>query len=124
MPLETVARSSYPPPSCWPGAATRSPGIAGYPGLQFKAGGLLRRAPPRERGPAPGRGYARAPAQVIEETPEPVVMNIRYYWYDEGQTSKEDSLPFPAPSSSAATASPSGPSPSPRSPTAASTCIA
>ena len=36
--------------------------------------------------------------QVIDETPEQVVMNVRYYWYDEGQIELDrGGLPFPGP---------------------------
>jgi hypothetical protein len=36
--------------------------------------------------------------QVVDETPEQVVMNVRYYWYDEGQIELDrGGLPFPGP---------------------------
>ena len=90
--------------------------MAGYPGLQNKiqwyydSNALEQNATctqPRMR--------SVTGAQILEETPETVVMNIRYYWLDEGQLDFDrGGLPFAAPFLSAATASPSGTSPSSR----------
>ena len=54
-------------------------------------------------------------AQILEETPETVVMNIRYYWLDEGQLDFDrGGLPFAAPFLQRCDGSRSGGSPSSR----------
>ena len=117
MPLETVARLALPLALLLGGCSYKGPAVAGYPGLQNKiqwyydSNALEQNATctqPRMR--------SVTGAQIVEETPETVVMNIRYYWLDEGQLDFDhDGLPLAgARSSSAATASPSGSSPSSR----------
>lgn len=98
MPLETMARAALPFLVLLAACGYKGPGIAGYPGLQFKTQSFYD-AHATESGWTCTRPRMRSVtgAQVVEETPTHVVMNIRYYWYDEGQTIEEDSLPFPAP---------------------------
>lgn len=98
MPLETMARAALPFLLLLAACGYQGPGIAGYPGLQFKTQSFYD-ARATESGWTCTRPRMRSVtgAQVVEETPTHVVMNIRYYWYDEGQTIEEDSLPFPAP---------------------------
>ena len=118
MPLETVARTVLLPVLLALAACGyKGPAVAGYPGLQnqiqwyYDSNALEQNATctqPRMR--------SVTGAQVIGETPEQVVMNIRYYWLDEGQIDRDPAAACcsRAAASSAATVSPSGPSPSPR----------
>jgi signal transduction histidine kinase len=98
MPLETVSRAVLAALLLLAGCGYQGPAVAGYPGLQFKIESFYDSnateqnwtcTQPRMRGVTG--------AQVVEETPERVVMNVRYYWYDEAQTIEEDNLPFPGP---------------------------
>ena len=86
MPLETVARLALPLALLLAGCGYQGPAVAGYPGLQNKiqwyydSNALEQNATctqPRMR--------SVTSAQIVDETPETVVMNIRYYWLDEGQ---------------------------------------
>ena len=86
MPLETVVRMMLPLAFLLAACGYKGPAVAGYPGLQndiqwFYGNNALEQnatcTQPRMR--------SVTGAQVIEETPETVVMNIRYYWLDEGQ---------------------------------------
>ena len=98
MPLETIARTLLLPVLLALAACGyKGPAVAGYPGLQnqiqwyYDSNALEQNATctqPRMR--------SVTGAQVIGETPEQVVMNIRYYWLDEGQIDRDSSdLLFP-----------------------------
>ena len=99
MPLETATRLALPLALLLGGCAYQGPAVAGYPGLQNKiqwyydSNALEQNATctqPRMR--------SVTSAQILEETPETVVMNIRYYWLDEGQLDFDrGGLPFAAP---------------------------
>lgn len=98
MPLDTLARASLPFLLLVAGCGYQGPSLAGYEGLQYKTQRFYdQRA--TERGWTCTRPRMRSVTgtQIIEETPERVVMNIRYYWYDEGQTIEEDNVPFAMP---------------------------
>ena len=95
MPLEPVARITLPLAFLLAACNYQGPAVAGYPGLQNKiqwfydSNALEQNAvctQPRMR--------SVTSSQILEETPETVVMNIRYYWIDEGQLDFDDS-PFP-----------------------------
>ena len=95
MPLEPVARITLPLALLLAACNYQGPAVAGYPGLQNKiqwfydSNALEQNAvctQPRMR--------SVTSAQILEETPETVVMNVRYYWIDEGQLDFDDS-PFP-----------------------------
>ena len=95
MPLEPVARITLPLAFLLSACNYQGPAVAGYPGLQNKiqwfydSNALEQNAvctQPRMR--------SVTSSQILEETPETVVMNIRYYWIDEGQLDFDDS-PFP-----------------------------
>ena len=99
MPLETVARLALPLLLLLPGCGYQGPAVAGYPGLQneirwyYESNAL-------EQNATCTRPSMRAitGARIVEETPESVVMDIRYRWLDEGQLEFErDGLPLAAP---------------------------
>lgn len=65
----------------------QGPGIAGYDGLQFRVISFYDARAMEENATCPQpRMRAVTRAQVVEETPERVVMNIKYAFEDEGQT--------------------------------------
>jgi signal transduction histidine kinase len=100
MPLETAARALLPLACLLPLAAcgVKGPGVAGYPGLQFPVQSFYdARATEQNWTCNQPRLQAITDAQVVDETPERVVMNIRYYWYDEQNTITEDNVPFAMP---------------------------
>ena len=71
--------------SCsWPG-----PGLAGYSGLQFKTKSYYdRHAWERNASCPTPRMQAIIRTEVVEDTPERLVLNLRYRWRDEGQSDK------------------------------------
>jgi signal transduction histidine kinase len=86
MPLETVVRLALPLALLFAGCGYQGPAVAGYPGLQnriqwyYDSKALEQNATctqPRMR--------SVTRAQILEETPETMVMDIGYYWIDEGQ---------------------------------------
>ena len=99
MPLETVARVLLPfvlllLASC----GVKGPGVAGYPGLQFPVQSYYDAHATEQNWTCnQPRMQAITGAQVVDETPGRVVMNIRYYWYDEQNTIEEDNVPFAMP---------------------------
>lgn len=98
MPVTTVARSALLLSLLLAGCGYQGPGIAGYPGLQFKTQSFYdARATEENWTCTRPRMRSVTAAQVIDETPTHVVMNVRYYWYDEGQTITDDNVPFAAP---------------------------
>jgi signal transduction histidine kinase len=99
MPLETVARLALPVFLLLPGCGYQGPAVAGYPGLQneirwyYESNAL-------EQNATCTRPSMRAitGARIVDETPQTVVMDIRYRWLDEGQLQFErDGLPLAAP---------------------------
>ena len=101
MPLETVARLALPLLLLLGACGYQGPAVAGYPGLQNKiqwyydSNAIEQNATcntPRMR--------SVTGSQILEETPETVVMSIRYYWFDEGQIDFDRGgfTPMPAPS--------------------------
>jgi signal transduction histidine kinase len=99
MPLERALRTALPFALLLAGCGYKGPAVAGYPGLQnqiqwyYDSNALEQNATctqPRMR--------SVTGAQIIDETPETVVMTIRYYWIDEGQLDlDDDGLPTAAP---------------------------
>ena len=86
MPLETVARLALALSVLTAGCGYKGPAVAGYPGLQnqiqwFYGNNALEQnatcTQPRMR--------SVTRAQIVDETQDTVVMNIGYYWLDEGQ---------------------------------------
>ena len=96
MPLETVVRMVAPLALLLAGCNYQGPAVAGYPGLQnriqwyYDSNALEQNAvctQPRMR--------SVTSAQILEETPETVVMDISYYFIDEGQIDFDrGGLPF------------------------------
>jgi hypothetical protein len=96
--LESAARSTTLLALLLAGCSAQGPSLAGYPGLQFRTQSFYdARATERNWTCTRPRMRSITGAQVIDETPTHVVMNVRYYWYDEGQTIERDNLPFAAP---------------------------
>ena len=99
VPLARAARTTLPLALLLAACGYQGPSVAGYAGLQNKimwyydSNALEQNATctqPRMR--------SITRAQVIDETPQNVVMTIRYYWLDEGQIDTErDGLPLAAP---------------------------
>ncbi len=86
MPLETVVRTLVPLLLLLGACNYQGPAVAGYPGLQnriqwyYENNALEQNAvctQPRIR--------SVTSAQIVDETPETVVMDVSYYWIDEGQ---------------------------------------
>lgn len=102
MSLKTVARLVLPLALLLGGCGVQGPGLPGYPepGLQFKVISFYDRLAMERNATCPQpRMQAITRAQIIDETPQNVVMNIRYHWFDEGQIDTDDSglvRPFPA----------------------------
>lgn len=65
----------------------QGPDVAGYPGLQWQIQSFYdgRAMEAQARCPNP-RINSITDATVVEDTPERVVMDIRYYWVDDTQT--------------------------------------
>lgn len=73
------------------GCASGGPGIAGYDGLQFRVISFYDARAMEESATCPQpRMRSVTRAQVVEETPERVVMNIKYFFKDEGQINDND----------------------------------
>lgn len=101
MPLESVARLALPLLLLLGACGYQGPSVAGYPGLQnriqwyYDSNAIEQNATcntPRMR--------SVTGSQILEETPETVVMSIRYYWFDESQIDLDRGgfTPMPAPS--------------------------
>jgi signal transduction histidine kinase len=99
MHLETVARAAVPFALLLLGGCNvQGPGVAGFPGLQFPIQSYYdTHATEKNWTCNQPRLQAITRAQVVDETPERVVMNIRYYWFDEQATTFEDNVPFGMP---------------------------
>lgn len=98
MPLETVARALLPLALLLAGCNVQGPGLAGYPGLQFQVISFYdTNAIEQNATCTQPRMRSVTGAQVIDENQQQVVMNIRYYWFDEMNTRDSDSLLAPAP---------------------------
>jgi hypothetical protein len=100
MPLESVARLALPLLLLLGACGYQGPSVAGFPGLQnriqwyYDSNAIEQNATcnsPRMR--------SVTGAQIVEETPETVVMNIRYYWFDESQLDFDSGgfTPMPSP---------------------------
>lgn len=86
MPLETMARIALPLALLLGGCGYQGPAVAGYPGLQNKIRWYYdSNAIEQNATCTQPRMQAITGTQIVDETPETVVMNIRYRWLDEGQ---------------------------------------
>lgn len=101
MPLETVGRSALPLLLLLAACGVQGPGIRGYtqPGLQWEVVSFYERYAMEAGATCPQPRMVPVRATVIEETPEQVVMNIRYRWTDEAQldTDWDDGMLRPMP---------------------------
>ncbi len=98
MPLETVARMLLPLALLLASCNVQGPALAGYPGLQFKVISFYdNNALEQNATCTQPRMRSVTGTQIIEETPQQVVMNVRYYWYDESSSQFDDNMFFPAP---------------------------
>lgn len=101
--LETtaVARSAAPLLLLLLAAACGYQGapLAGYPGLQWQTQSFYdARAVEGNWACTQPRMRSVTATRIVDETPTKVVMNVRYYWFDEGQTiTEQNGLPFAAP---------------------------
>lgn len=69
----------------------RGPGLAGYEGLQFEVISFYDARAMEENATCPQpRMQSVTGTQVIEETPERVVMNVKYFFKDEGQIDNDN----------------------------------
>ena len=95
MALQSVVRVLVPVGLLLTGCSYQGPAVAGYPGLQNKIQWFYdSNAIEQNAVCTQPRMRSITGAQIIDENQESVVMNIRYYWIDEGQLDVEDS-PFP-----------------------------
>jgi hypothetical protein len=91
MSAEAVVRLVLPLLLLLAGCGIQGPGLAGYPGLQWKVISFYDRWAMEKAATCPQpRMQAVTRAEVVEETAERVVMNIRYHWIDEGQIDTDD----------------------------------
>lgn len=98
MPLETVARALIPLALLLAGCNVQGPALAGYPGLQFQVVSFYdTNAIEQNATCTQPRMRSVTGAQVIDENQQQVVMNIRYYWFDESNSRFDDNMFFPAP---------------------------
>lgn len=98
MPLETVARALLPLALLLSGCNVQGPGLAGYPGLQFQVVSFYdNNAIEQNATCTQPRMRSVTGAQVIDENQQQVVMNIRYYWFDEMNTIRDNGMINPAP---------------------------
>ena len=88
MPLETLARAMLLPIlMVLAGCDMKGPPLAGYPGLQFQVISYYdNNAIEQNATCTQPRMRSVTRTRIIDETPQQVVMNIGYYWIDEGQT--------------------------------------
>ena len=87
MPLEKIARIVLLPfLLAQAGCDYKGPALAGYPGLQFQVISYYdNNALEQKATCTQPRMRSVTRTQVVGETPQQVVMTIRYYWLDEGQ---------------------------------------
>lgn len=70
---------------------TQGPSVAGYPGLQWQLQSFYgARALEENAMCTQPRMTAITAFQIVEDTPERVVMNVRYHYRDEGMSSFDD----------------------------------
>ena len=98
MPLETVARALLPLALLLAGCNVQGPGLAGYPGLQFQVISFYdTNAIEQNATCTQPRMRSVTGAQVIDENQQQVIMNIRYYWFDQMNTIYDNGMLNPAP---------------------------
>ena len=86
MRLERVASIVLLPLLWLGGCGYQGPAVAGYPGLQNKIMWYYENNALEQNATCTrARMRSITGAQVIDENPQTVVMNVRYYWFDEGQ---------------------------------------
>jgi hypothetical protein len=66
------------------------PSLAGYKGLQFKVVSFYEARAFEKNATCTRPRMTPVRAAVVEETPERVVMNVRYHFRDEGQENDDD----------------------------------
>jgi hypothetical protein len=71
--------------------ACAGPSLGGYDGLQYKVVSFYEANALEKNAACPQPRMTPVKATVVEETPERVVMNVRYHWWDERQN---DSFPL------------------------------
>ena len=77
----------------------QGPPLAGYPGLQWKVISYYDNRAMERNAACPLPRMDAVQAKVVDETPTQVVMNVRYHWFDDSQSSHEGrrfpGMPFP-----------------------------
>ena len=71
----------------------QGPPLAGYPGLQWKVISYYNNRAMERNAACPLPRMDAVQAKVVDETPTQVVMNVRYHWYDDSQSSDNDIFP-------------------------------
>jgi len=68
----------------------QGPPLAGYPGLQYKVISYYDDRAMERNAACPLPRMDAVQAKVVDETPMQVVMNVRYHWYDDSQSSHSE----------------------------------
>ena len=71
----------------------QGPPLAGYPGLQYKVVSYYDDRAMERNAACPLPHMDAVQAKVVDESPTQVVMNVRYHWYDDSQSSGSDVFP-------------------------------
>ena len=72
----------------------QGPSLAGYSGLQWKVESFYGNHALERNAACPLPRMDAVQAKIVDETPTTVVMNVRYHWYDDTQSSDSSDL-FP-----------------------------
>ena len=71
----------------------QGPSLAGYPGLQWQVMSYYNTHAVEQNAACPIPQMDAVQAKVVDENPTQVVMNVRYHWFDDSQSSDNDLFP-------------------------------